>query len=202
MHTIFLVEEPSVEAALGGLLPKILGDEHGFEIIVHQGKTDLLDKLPTKLRSYRSWLPEDYRIVVLVDEDRQDCHELKARLEEIAREAGFPTKASPRNDGSFTVLNRIAVEELEAWFFGDVHALVEAFPRVPSTLGKKAPYRDPDAIAGGTWEALERILQRAGHFPAGLPKIEAARQIARRMEPGRNRSHSFQVFCQGLRELG
>jgi hypothetical protein len=85
----------------------------------------------------------------------------------------------------------VAIEEIEAWFFGDVIALGDSFPRIPGNLDKKERYFDPDAIAGGTWEALERVMQRAGYFQGGLAKIEAARAISRRMEPHRNRSTSF-----------
>jgi hypothetical protein len=99
------------------------------------------------------------------------------------------------------VVNRIAVEELEAWFFGDTGALRAAFPHVPPTLGQKAPYRNPDEIKGGTWEALERELQRSGYFRGGLPKIEAARTIARYMEPERNGSRSFCHFRNALVDL-
>lgn len=87
---------------------------------------------------------------------------------------------------------------MEAWFFGDVNALTAAYPGVPATLAKKEKYRDPDAIQGGTWEALERILQRAGYHLGGLSKIEAARAIAKHMTPEHNRSHSFQVFRDAL----
>ncbi|MGH7753687.1 MAG: DUF4276 family protein, partial [Gemmatimonadales bacterium] len=62
-------------------------------------------------------------------------------------------------------------------------------------------FRDPDGIAGGTWEALERVLQRAGYFKAGLRKIEAARTISNNMDPDRNRSASFTAFRDALREL-
>jgi hypothetical protein len=34
-----------------------------------------------------------------------------------------------------------------------------------------------------------------------MPKIEVARKISRVMDPARNRSRSFQVFCRALREL-
>jgi len=98
-------------------------------------------------------------------------------------------------------VNRLAVEELEAWFFGDVEAIAAAYPRVPRNLARKAPFRNPDRIKGGTWEALERVLQRAGHFPGGLGKIEAARAIARHMDPQRNRSRSFCVFRDALLEI-
>lgn len=203
MHLEFLLEEPSAEAALQALLPKLLPEGEGttFDLAVHQGKPDLLKHLPDRLRGYRAWIPEDFRLVVLVDEDRQDCHELKAELEKTALSAGFSTASSPSADGSFMVLNRIAVEELEAWFLGDVPALREPFPRIPKTLHRNAKFRDPDAVAGGTWEALERLLQRAGYYGRFAPKIEVARSVARHMDPATNRSRSFQVFRKGIERL-
>lgn len=201
MHIEFLVEEASAEAALANLLPRMLGPGHTFGIHAHQGKSDLLARLPGKLRGYRSWLPSDWRIVVLIDEDREDCARLKGRLEQAAREAGLTTKSAPGSDGRFCVLNRLAVEELEAWFLGDVAALVATFPRLPSTLDHMARFRDPDAVPGGTWEALERVLQKAGYYPGGLPRVEFARRVSRYMDPQRNRSRSFRVFRQGLSEV-
>lgn len=201
MHLEFLLEEPSVEAALQALLPKLLPEGTSFDLAVHQGKPDLLKRLPDRLRGYRAWIPEDFRLVVLLDEDRQDCHELKAELEQAALTAGFSTASSPAADGSFTVLNRIAVEELEAWFLGDVPALREPFPRIPKTLDRKTRFRDPDAVAGGTWEALERLLQRAGYYGKFAPKIEVARAVAPYMDPASNRSRSFQVFREGIERL-
>lgn len=201
MHLEILVEEASAEAALRKLLPKILRGAATFNLVVHEGKPDLLKRLPDRLRGYRAWIPEDYRIIVLVDEDREDCERLKQTLGEEARRAGFSTPSKPGRRGGFELLNPIAVEELEAWFFGDVEALREVYPRVPATLEQKARFRDPDAIKGGTWEVLERVLNRAGYFSAGMPKIEVARRVAQHMEPERNRSHSFQVFRSGLTSL-
>lgn len=198
MHVEFLVEEPSAEAALKNLLPKIFGNTATFAIHPHQGKPDLLKKLPIRLRGYRNWLPEDWRIVVLVDNDSEDCLELKSRLEQMAQQAGFVTKSIAPPGQAFQVLNRLAVEELEAWFFGDVTALNAAYPRVSLTLGAKARYRNPDAIVGGTWEALERLLRRLNYFPEGLPKIAVAREVSEHMDPERNRSRSFQIFRDGL----
>ncbi|MBM4041653.1 MAG: DUF4276 family protein [Planctomycetes bacterium] len=201
MHLELLVEEPSAEAALSELLPKIVGVQVTWAIHVHQGKRDLLTKLPNRLRAYARWLPRDWAIVVLVDEDREDCLELKGLLQHSAEGAGLSTTARPGPGHSIQVVNRIAVEELEAWFFGDVEALRNAYPGVPATLAGKSKYRDPDAITGGTWEALERVLQRAGYFRGGLAKIEAARCIARVMEPSRNRSRSFCCFRDALAAL-
>lgn len=197
MHIEFFLEEPSAEALLQGLLPKILPRSTSWNAIVFQGKSDLLTNLESRLKGYRHWIPDDWRIVVLVDEDREDCRALKARLEAIAQSAGFATKSEPQA-GKFTVVNRIAVEEIEAWYFGDGRALSIAYPGVSPNLTNQARYRNPDEISGGTWEALERVLQRAGYYRGGLPKIEAARKMAAHMDPTRNISASFRCFVSGL----
>ncbi len=201
MHVEFLLEEPSAASFLEGIVPQLLPARITWNLIVFQGKTDLLDKLESRLRGYRRWMPSDWRIVVLLDEDREDCRTLKARMEAAAHAAGFATKSRPAPGGSFSILNRISIEELEAWFFGDVAALASAYPGVSPHLGSRAAYRNPDAIAGGTWEALERELQRAGYYGGGLPKIEVARTMAAHMRPARNTSTSFRCFCAGLAAL-
>lgn len=200
MHVKLLVEEPSAEVFANGFMAKLLPAGATWDAVVFQGKADLLKNLEQRLKGFRAWIPEDWRIVVLVDKDRQDCRTLKAKLEAAAAAAGFPTKSHSAAN-RFVVLNRIAVEELEAWFFGDVAALVQAFPGVSPHLASRAPYRNSDAIAGGTWEALERVLQSAGYYAGGLPKIELAREMAAHMEPARNRSQSFQQFVTGLAAL-
>ncbi len=200
MHVEFLVEERSAEAALSELLPRLI-PQITFRIHPHEGKTDLLDRLPNKLKGYSRWLTPDCRIVVLVDLDRGECEKLKARLEKSAHDAGLTTKSAAKGTSRPQVLNRIAIEELEAWFFGDVEALRAAYPRIPATLAGRRSFRDPDRITGGTWEKLEQVLQRAGYFKAGLAKIAAAREIARHMQPDRNRSKSFAPFCEGIRAL-
>jgi len=192
-HLEVLVEERSMEEALRILLPKMLGDEVSFRIYPSNGKQDLLDNLANRLRGYQKWLPENWRVAVVVDRDDDDCEELKQNLETIAREAGVSTKTATNSD-RWQIVNRLAIEELEAWFFGDMDAVRAAFPRVPDTLERQAAFRDPDAIRGGTWESLERVLQRAGYFKGGYRKLEAAREISQHMDPSRNRSHSFGIF--------
>lgn len=176
--------------ALDILIPQIIPG-HTFGVYPHQGKTDLLGKLEARLRSYAgmqsNW--SQLRVVVVVDRDDQDCQSLKQDLVKTCVTAGCHA------------LCRIAIEELEAWFFGDVGALRAAYPSVPASLASQTKYRDPDAIVGGTWEALERVLQRAGHYSTGMPKIEVARRVAEHMRPEVNRSRSFQVFRDGLRSV-
>jgi len=197
-HFEFLVEEPSIEVVLRILLPKILRD-CSFDIHPYQDKNDLLKHLYGRLRGYSRWIPRNWRIVVIVDRDNADCKKLKDQLEQKALEADLRTRTSTQGY-DWTVVNRIAEEELEAWYFGDWEAVQKAYPKVASTIPNKARYRNPDNIKGGTWEALERILQRAGYFTGGLRKKELVKAIAQYMVPERNKSHSFKVFLSVLCE--
>lgn len=177
--------------ALRRLAPQIISEDDTYEVYPHQGKSDLLGKLDNRLRAYarmKATWPE-LRIVVVVDRDNDDCHKLKRVLTDTCVAANCEA------------LCRIAIEELEAWFFGDTEALRAAYPSVPATLSQKAKYRDPDAIAGGTWEALERVLKRAGYYSTGMPKTEVAQRVADHMVPSVNRSRSFQAFRDGLMSL-
>ena len=198
-HLEILVEEQSMEAFLEVLLPRMLPVGTTCKIHLFEGKFDLLRKLEGRLRAYASWIPEDWRLVVMVDRDNDDCKALKARLEDSALAAGLVTR-SMAGGGAWRLVNRIVVEELEAWYFGDWEAVCAAYPRVKPNAVSKAAYRDPDAVAGGTWEALERILKGRGYFANGLRKIEAARGVAAHFDPTRSRSRSFEVFRDAIAE--
>ncbi|GAC1542183.1 MAG: DUF4276 family protein [Polyangiales bacterium] len=195
----FFVEELSMEAALRALVPKIRAGLH-FDVHPFQGKDDLLAKLPRRLKGYTN-MPSGWRIVVVLDEDRAPCAPLKRRVEQIARSAHLRPKPRGASRHDFDVLTRIAVEELEAWLLGDVPALLATYPRLPASLGATRSLRHPDAVRGGTWEALQRVLQTAGYFAGGLPKIQVARDVAANMDPARNTSPSFRHFRDGLRAL-
>ena len=110
MHIELLLEEPSAEAFFAGFLTKIVADGTTWRLIPFQGKADLLSNMEKRLKGYASWIPDDWRIVVLVDEDRQDCRKLKSKLEAAAAAAGLLTKTKA-GKASFVVLNRIAVED-------------------------------------------------------------------------------------------
>jgi len=55
-------------------------------------------------------------------------------LERAAVQAGLITKSGVSSDSRFQVLNRLAIEELEAWFFNDIQALHTAHPRISLNL--------------------------------------------------------------------
>jgi hypothetical protein len=193
-----LVEEPSAEAALRELLPRNPAATARFKIINLGSKHALLTKLERRLRAYADRIRqgEDVRVVVLVDRDQDDCHALKAALERTARAAGLITRSAAGHRAAFDVVTRIAVEELESWFLGDPQALRAAFPNLPPINLRTAPFRNPEN--GGSWEALHRFLRRHGYYPGTYQKIDAARRIARHLDPTANRARSFTVFCDGL----
>ncbi|PKK87959.1 MAG: hypothetical protein CVV64_20855 [Candidatus Wallbacteria bacterium HGW-Wallbacteria-1] len=197
---LVFVEEYSMQVTLEQILPQMLG-EINYQVFPFQCKDELLKELPIRLRGFRSWIPEAWSIIVLVDRDDDNCIELKQQLEIHAHSAGLITRSSSSEGRKFEVINRIVIEELEAWFFGDWNAVRTAYPRVPATIPKQAKYRNPDAIKGGTWEALERILQRAGYFSTGLRKSECAREIAQHMDIHHNTSHSFSMFKNAIESI-
>ena len=197
-HLELLVEEPSMEAFLRALLPRLL-PQRSFEVHAFQGKSDLLNSLEARLRGYAKWLPDDWRIVVVVDRDDEDCLELKGQLESTALRAGLRTRSRSAGE-PWQLVNRIAIQELEAWYFGDWEAVRAVYPRMASTVPRRSRYREPDAIAGGTWEAFERVMQKYGYFKGGLAKIEAARMIGAHMDPLRSQSPSFRTFHRAVIE--
>ena len=198
-HLELLVEEPSMEVFLRELLPRILSADCDFEIHPFQGKLDLLGNLGNRLRGYAQWLPDDWRILVIVDRDDDDCRQLKQRLEDVASGANLRTR-SQAGGRPWQLVNRVVIEELEAWYFGNWEAVRSAYPRVSPTVPNQSRYRNPDSVQGGTWEAFERILKGRGYFRTGLRKMEAARTVAAYIDPARNRSHSFTKFRDALVE--
>lgn len=201
MHLEILVEEPSAEAALQNIIPKIVGDDISFRIIVHQGKKDLLKSITPKLRAYAKWITDEIKIVVLLDLDRDNCTQLKAKLNRIAEEAGLKIKTSIGELSSdFQILNRIAIEELEAWFFGDKDALRSAYSKINPNELNKPRFANPDAITD-TWEELEKLLQKFRYYPGGLNKIQNARLVSELMDIDSNSSNSFNVFKTGLLQI-
>ena len=178
MRIIFMLEELSMKVLLDGILPRILPEGIGFLTIPHDGKRDLELSLPKKLGA---WNEPDVAFVVVHDQDSNDCVELKRNLQGICA-------ASRRQ-----TLVRIACRELEAWYWGDLAAVSEAYGVDLKYLSGKRKYREPDSIDHPKKE-LKRYIPQMG-------QIEGARKIAPYMNLEENTSHSFQVFVQGIKRL-
>ena len=194
LNTIdFFTEEESAKVIVDAILPQILPKGTEWNVYSFQGKNDMLGKLPKRLRAYHHQPLSSRRVVILIDSDHQDCTELKSRLEETAKTAGLVTKTA--DSQSFRVVTRIVVEELEAWFFGDVEALSSAYASVPKSLSAKKGFEFPDRIHDPA-EQLSHVLKK--EYSGRLPKLEVAARISRHMVAERNTSLSFQAFCRGV----
>ncbi len=181
MRVIFLLEEPSAANFLEHYLPR-WNPNLDFVCVRHQGKSDLEKSIPKKLRAWRA--PED-RFVVLRDNDGGDCLRLKARLQGYCEQAG--------RSGT---LVRIACQELEAWYLGDLKAVGSVYNK-PALAGEqeKAKFREPDRIGSPSQELAKLIPE--------YRKLQGSRELGAKLDldTGTNRSHSFRVFFRGLATL-
>lgn len=212
MHIEIVVEDASGGKLLESLLPKLLGtpgEPHTWRVHAYKGigripknlnaggdptKRILLDQLPRLLRGYGKTPGIDV-VVVVLDSDRRNCADFLAELNALA--AG----CSPAP----TALFRIAIEEMEAWYFGDRQALTAAYPKAKIEVLQR--YQQ-DSVCG-TWELLadaifpggSAAIKKAGWPLPGQVKHEWAEKIGPLLEPDRNQSPSFGKLREGLRRL-
>jgi hypothetical protein len=151
-----------------------------YRCIVFEGKQDLEGQILRRMRGYR--VPQA-RFIVLRDQDAEDCHAIKSRLNQLCQSAGRPE-----------CLVRIACRELESWYLGDL-AAVQAGLRVEglAKLQDKRPYRTPDSV-----QSPSRQLGRIAH---AYQKVGGSRAIGPHLDPENARSNSFAVFIAGIRKL-
>jgi len=215
MHFEILVEGSSEKLAMDHLIGKILssyGSDISYQVHQHRGNGELpanpkadpdpknptlLHNLPSKLRAYGKSLDfNSEAVIVLVDLDcHGDCYQFKQDLVNLLKFC--PTK--PR------VLFRIAIEELEAWYFGDREAILAAYPKA-KVAELKAYQQD---FQDRTWERLADAVVPGGHQAlrgrgrsAGVrEKVKWSKKIPPFMNVEMNLSPSFQAFRDGLRKL-
>ena len=182
MSLVFLVEELSMKVFLEGFLPRVLPDSTSFQIIAHEGKSDLERSIPRKLRA---WQVPGAQFVVIRDQDGGggDCKKVKARLQELCEKAGRSN-----------VLVRIACRELESWFLGDLQAVARAFdlPKIES-LADRAKFRHPDTIGSPARERAQLV--------PGYGKVGGARALGGFVDASRSRSASLRAFEAGVLQL-
>lgn len=177
---VFLLEEPSAQDALEGILPRILSDRLRVQYLVFEGKQDLERRMGRRMRA---WLQPHTRFIVLRDQDSGDCQKIKSHLVKLCHDAGRPD-----------AIVRIACRELESWFVGDLAAVSHAFslPKL-SEHQRKAIYRDPDLLANP--------VSQLRKFIPTYQKRDGARRIGPHLSLEKNCSHSFAVFIKAVREL-
>ncbi len=183
MRLEILTEEKSMECFLEGLLPRILPE--GFAlgqncfIHSHEGKSQLLKSIPKKMKAY-PYFPEPVRVLIIHDQDSNDCKELKSRLQSLC---------SPE----ILYLIRIACKELENWYLGDFDAIEQSFPEVKAShYRSKAKFRNPDKLHGA--DEMSKLTKN-------LSKTAAARRIAPIINIEINQSESFNQLLNGITKL-
>lgn len=218
MHFDVFVEDQSGGIAIDVILRKILkslSGNHNFSIYPYKGigkipsdlkpkhdpkKRILLDSLPKILRGawrrYHSDL-DNYAMIVVVDLDDRDCKKFKKELLDMSNKIYSAIPHPPK------VLFRIAIEEIESWLLGDISAVKMAYPNAKNAVLNR--YKQ-DSICG-TWEVLADAIYEGGSTnlkKAGLignAKCEWAKEISNHMSIDDNKSKSFQVFRDGIRQL-
>ena len=210
----YLIMLADPQPPLDVVLEKILGknaQSHSWRLHPYKGigripknlqavrdpqKRLLLDHLPRLLRGYgRSLQPGRDCVVVVLDLDHRHCVPFRREMLNVLN------ACNPRPRTLF----RIAIEEGEAWLLGDRCAVRAAYPSAKDPVLNG--YRQ-DSICG-TWEVLADAvhpggsarLKKVGYPGVGKAKCEWAGQIAPHMDVNGNRSPSFRVFRDGVRDL-
>jgi len=184
MRVEFLLEEPSMKDCLEQLLPKILPEQYVLNENVflrpHQGKQDLQKSIPKKVQAF-SYFADPVVIIVMHDQDSNDCMKLKNKLSSFFENYPYP------------YLVRIVCIELEAWYIGDMDAIENVYSNFKAKKYKNvSKFRKPDSCNAA--DELKKII------PA-FKKGHAARNIPRYFNIERNNSESFRQFISGLKRV-
>jgi hypothetical protein len=215
MHFEIFVEDQSGKKMLDILVPKIIGDDHTFNVHPYKGigripknlsahsdagKRILLEQLPRLVRGYGKTFasyPANYpaAVILICDLDDKCLKEFRQELFDILN------ACERRPETRFC----IAIEEGEAWFLGDMPAVKSAYPKAKDVVLNG--YVN-DSICG-TWEKLADAV-----FPGGASKLSAkgwqavgkeksvwAEKIAPLMDVDKNASPSFNYFRTKILEL-
>lgn len=182
-YLVCVLEEPSAEEMLKGILKRILPDNFAVHYLVFEGKQDLEKQIERRLRL---WQKPDSVFLVMRDQDAGDCMVIKQNLMEKVRASG--------KDAVTYV--RIACHELESFYLGDLSAVEQGLQL--TGLSKKQQtrkYRNPDNLQNA---AQEMIKLTSGNYQ----KVAGSRAIGPYLKiDGLNRSHSFNVLLAGIEKL-
>jgi len=189
------VEERSMQIVLEYVLPKLLPPGTKYNIIDFKGKGNLLKKLESRLKALAG--DPKVRVIVLIDQDDDDCKELKALMEAAAKSARMETTASTKRATVWQVANRIVVKCLESWYCSDPKALSIAFP--------KLPFKRLSMLLKKTWptdKELQQALRSEGYCRDALPKIELAQKLGPLLDPERESPNtSYTLFVDTVKSI-
>ena len=188
---VFLVEGEADEAFLRAFLPLAGVPEEQFHVYPQGGKPALVSDF---YRLLRAWRGPAVRFIILVDQDIDDCKQLKRKIKAVARKQC--------ENQSKDLLVRIACREAEAWYLGDIAALREAYPDARQAVWRKINRRinDPDDARDPKPSDLLREIP-------GFAKQDAAEKMGDILgrkwaeNANGNRSASFRCFVSGVMKM-
>lgn len=194
-----LVEGPSERAFLDRWTPMLLPDQN-IRVHPHQGKgtlpkavadppdrkrRGLLDQLPATLRGLAAALDQDIDgVLVLLDADDDDIDLLVANIRDVAK------ICAPR----LRVNVSVAVEEMEAYYLGDLRALQHVYPAADMKVARAYV---PDSICG-TWELFGQVVGDGGGNKVAWAEAMGPHVTTR---PARSRSPSFRDMIHQMNAL-
>ena len=135
-------------------------------------------------RTVATWRKPHTRFLVMCDQDNADCKERKQRIIE---------RVAATRRGAVDV--RIVCRQLETWYLGDLAALVAARPKLAAFARSSTVRGQPDLIV-----APAKLIE-AQLAEGRLRKRALARDVGLHARTDANRSHSFNVFADKLREI-
>ncbi|ABK45711.1 conserved hypothetical protein [Magnetococcus marinus MC-1] len=180
IQLVFMLEECSMENTLREIVPKMVDLPMDPLFLTFDGWTDLEKNIPVKLRGWNQ--PHVHtQFVIIRDNDHRPDHLLRDRLTQACAQAGRPD-----------TLIKLACQELESWFLGDLHAVEKAYHQ--KNIAKRQThqkFRNPDKLANPK-EELRKLIPT-------YQLLDGSRRIAKEMRLEQNRSPSFAEFKEGLR---
>lgn len=212
MHFEILVEDKSGEKALSILVPKIISENDTFTIHAYKGigripknlkaitdpnKRILLDQIPRLLKGLDKTYSKNLdnfpvTVIIVCDLDDKCLKDFKKELLDTSKDCSKNLK----------IIFCFAIEEGEAWFLGDIQAIIKSYPKA-----KKAIFDTyiNDSICG-TWEKLAdaiysgglQKLAKLGYQTIGMEKFKWAEKISPNMDINKNNSPSFCYFRDKL----
>ncbi len=179
-HAVIMVEEESIEEVTKIIVSR-LGIKNQIKIIPHDGKNDLEKSFPRKIANWRS--PHRTRFVICRDSDGSNCAVLKQRLKCLLPQT---------TQHEFKL--RLVMNELEAWYLGDLEALYKAeliSRGAVDQIRNRKQFRSPESIQNAKRE-FTKLVNAKG-------QINLARRIAPHLELENGRCSSFKHFIEAIK---
>jgi hypothetical protein len=178
---VFFLEEPSARAMLEGVLPRLLPEHIQIRYHVFQGKQHLEKNITSKLRG---WLAPDSVFVVMRDQDRSDCMQVKAKLADLCH-----------SSGKTGILIRVACRTLESFYIGDLAAVENGLNLSGiKSQQNRSRFRNPDSLMNPK-EDLLRLTRNI------YTEVAGSRSISPHLNLETNLSKSFIALVSGIKKI-